>query len=115
MIGNENVGKSSSIFSCEKCGFYTVKKFNYDKHILTSKHLKSIFVNENVGKSSKNKHKYNSLWFLFLRDSLSPFSDLLFYIFFFSKTFFGNLKMDKKNVQISKMEINVQISKTVRP
>jgi hypothetical protein len=51
----------------------------------------------------------------FLRDSLSPFSDLLFYIFFFSKTFFGNLKMDKKNVQISKMKINVQILKTMRP
>ena len=59
MIGNENVGKSSPIFSCEKCGFYTVKKFNYDKHILTSKHLKSIFVNENVGKSSKNSTASN--------------------------------------------------------
>ena len=59
MIGNENVGKSSPIFSCEKCCFYTVKKFNYDKHILTSKHLKSIFVNENVGKSSKSSTASN--------------------------------------------------------
>jgi hypothetical protein len=53
MIVNENVGESSTMFSCEKCRFYTVKKFNYYKHILTSKHLKSMIVNENVGKSSK--------------------------------------------------------------
>jgi len=45
----------------------------------------------------------------FYADSLSPFSDLLFYIFFFTKTFFGNLKMDIYNVQISKMENDVQI------
>ena len=54
MIVNENVGESSAGFSCDKCRFYTVKKFNYDKHILTSKHLKSMIVNENVGKSSKS-------------------------------------------------------------
>ena len=53
MIVNENVGESSAVFSCDKCRFYTVKKFNYDKHILTSKHLKSMIINENVGKSSK--------------------------------------------------------------
>ena len=48
-------------------------------------------------------------------DSLSPFSHLLFYIYFFTKTFFGNLKMDIYNVQISKMENDVQILKTMRP
>ena len=53
MIVNGNVGESSNMFSCEKCCFYTVKKFNYDKHMLTAKHIKSMFVNENVGESSK--------------------------------------------------------------
>lgn len=48
MIGNEKVAKSSHIFCCNICDYYTVKKFNYDKHILTSKHLKSMVVNENV-------------------------------------------------------------------
>ena len=41
--------------------------------------------------------------------SLSYFGNLLFYIFIFSKTFFGKLKMDKKNVQNSKMEIHLGI------
>ena len=54
MIGNEKVAESSEVFSCEKCQYYTVKKSNYDKHILTSKHLKSIIVNEKVVKSSKS-------------------------------------------------------------
>ena len=54
MNGNKNVGESSEYFCCEKCKYYTVKKYNFDKHILTSKHLKSIFVNENVAKSSKS-------------------------------------------------------------
>ena len=48
MIGNEKVAKSSHIFCCNNCDYYTVKKCNYDKHILTSKHLKSMIVNENV-------------------------------------------------------------------
>jgi len=59
MNGNKNVGESSNLFCCEICKYYTVKKYNYDKHILTSKHLKSIFVNENVGKSSKNSTASN--------------------------------------------------------
>ena len=53
MFVNENVGESSNHFSCENCHFYTVKKFNYDKHLSTAKHLKSMIVNENVGKRSK--------------------------------------------------------------
>jgi protein-arginine kinase activator protein McsA len=54
MNSNKNVGESSTLFCCENCKYYTVKKYNFDKHNLTSKHLKSIFVNENVAKSSKS-------------------------------------------------------------
>ena len=60
MISNKNVGECSPIFSCKKCHYNTVKKFNYDKHVLTAKHQKSIGINENVGecsKSSKFLHK----------------------------------------------------------
>ena len=53
ILVNKKVGEKSTIFSCEKCSFNTIKKFNYDKHILTAKHLKSINVNEKVGESSK--------------------------------------------------------------
>jgi phage FluMu protein Com len=52
IIVNRKVGESSNIFACEKCSFNTVKKSNYDEHILTAKHLKSINVNENVAKKS---------------------------------------------------------------
>ena len=48
MISNESIVKSSKIFCCNICDYYTVKKCNYDKHNLTSKHLKSMFSNEKV-------------------------------------------------------------------
>jgi len=70
-------------------------------HFITPNHQKG----SNGNQKGSNGNQKGS----FLRDSLSPFSDLLFYIYFFSKTFFGISKMDKKNVQISKMEINLQI------
>jgi hypothetical protein len=56
MSVNQNVGKSSTDkFICNKCHYITSKKYNYDKHILTAKHKKSMVVNENVGKSSTDK------------------------------------------------------------
>ena len=54
MFSNEILPKFCFNFYCEKCEYYTVKKYNYDKHILTSKHLKSINGNKNVGESSKS-------------------------------------------------------------
>ena len=56
MFSNKNVAKSSTIFFCDKCEYYTVKKFNYDKHILTSKHLKSMISNEIVGNVAKSSN-----------------------------------------------------------
>ena len=53
---NENVGESSNIFCCEKCDYITSKKFNLEKHFLTSKHLKTMNSNDLVGKSSKKSH-----------------------------------------------------------
>jgi hypothetical protein len=56
MFVNQNVGKCSiDKFVCKICDYITSKKYNYDKHILTAKHQKSIVVNQNVGKSSTDK------------------------------------------------------------
>ncbi len=55
-IDNENVGESSNVFYCEKCDYTTGKKYNIDKHFLTSKHLKTTNNNDLVGKSSKKTY-----------------------------------------------------------
>jgi hypothetical protein len=51
-VGNENVGKSGTFFCCNVCDYKTGKKYNFEKHLLTYKHLISINGNKNVGKSS---------------------------------------------------------------
>ena len=55
VIGNENVGKNSTFFCCNVCHYKTSKKYNYDKHLLTLKHLDLMNGNKNVGKSSNAK------------------------------------------------------------
>ena len=71
MIGNENQPKTSPIYNCKICDYSTSKKSNYDDHVLTAKHRKSMIGNENQPKSSLNymcpicskKYKDNSgLW-----------------------------------------------------
>jgi hypothetical protein len=55
-IDNENVGESSNIFCCEKCDYITGKKYNLEKHFLTSKHIKTMNNNDLVGTSSKKSY-----------------------------------------------------------
>jgi flagellar motility protein MotE (MotC chaperone) len=72
MFGNEKVAKSSDGFCCTFCNYKTDKKFNYDKHILTRKHLQAINGNEKVAKGSdktydcetcsKQYKDYSGLW-----------------------------------------------------
>ena len=46
-------GSNSSIqFYCEKCNYISSRKSQYERHLSTSKHKKSTFVNINVPKSS---------------------------------------------------------------
>jgi hypothetical protein len=46
-------GSISSIqYLCEKCNYSTSRKSQYDRHLSTSKHKKSTFINEKVPKSS---------------------------------------------------------------
>ena len=60
MLSNEKVAKSSnSNFYCECCDYSTSKKFNYEKHLSTPKHIKSMASNnfvENVVKSSNQPY-----------------------------------------------------------
>ena len=54
MISNEKVAKSSNnIYECVGCDYITCKKYNYDKHILTAKHEKSMISNEKKRKKKK--------------------------------------------------------------
>ncbi len=58
MLSNEKVAKSSNnIFYCDLCDYSTSKKYNYDKHVSTPKHIKSMAMynsTEKVAKSSNN-------------------------------------------------------------
>lgn len=53
MFSNFEVAKSSQKYICENCDYYTSKKQNYEKHILTSKHIQSTCFNQNVAKNIK--------------------------------------------------------------
>ena len=57
-MGDKMVTKSSekvvNYFYCENCGYTTSNKFNYDKHLLTAKHLKVTLGDTKVVKSSKH-------------------------------------------------------------
>jgi hypothetical protein len=66
IFGNEKV---CSKFHCEQCDYYTSKKSNFDKHILTAKHQKCYFgnnleINGNDDNSTVCKscgHKYKTV------------------------------------------------------
>lgn len=66
IFGNEKV---CSKFHCEQCHYYTSKKSNFDKHILTAKHQKCYFgnnleINGNDDNSTVCKtcgHKYKTI------------------------------------------------------
>jgi hypothetical protein len=58
---NEKVSKSINNYCCENCNYTTVKKQNYEKHLLTPKHIKttnSIKSNNNQKYICDNCNKY---------------------------------------------------------
>ena len=59
MFSNEKVAKSSNQFKCEICNYITMRKCNYEKHIMTAKHISAMFSNEKVAKSSKSSNDYH--------------------------------------------------------
>jgi hypothetical protein len=71
MFVNENQQKISNQYHCDVCDYTTSRKSNYNDHLLSRKHQKSIFVNKIQQKSATpfccmlcgNKYKDNSgLW-----------------------------------------------------
>jgi hypothetical protein len=71
MNGTNFKQKTSNIFCCYNCNYKTNRKFNYNIHIITAKHIAEINGNENKQKTSKknicefcNKQYQNSsgLW-----------------------------------------------------
>ena len=53
-FGNKNEQKTSTQYCCEKCNYETVRKSNYDRHLLTSKHIKEMSGNKNKQKTSND-------------------------------------------------------------
>lgn len=57
MVSNEKVAKSSNKkYECLVCDYNTSRKSNYDKHVLTSKHQKSMVSNGKVAKVAKSSN-----------------------------------------------------------
>jgi hypothetical protein len=44
-------------FCCEKCNYNTIKQYNYDKHLATVKHKKTVFCEQNNAISSIKSSK----------------------------------------------------------
>jgi hypothetical protein len=50
---NEKLPNPSNNFFCQKCDYNTCRQSQYNTHLLTAKHLKSIIINEKLPKTSK--------------------------------------------------------------
>ena len=71
-VNSKSSQKVAHSFSCETCHYYTIKKSNFTKHLLTSKHKTLINVNESSQKvaaklftcnfCNKNFKSYVGLW-----------------------------------------------------
>jgi len=51
----KKVPKSSNIFECEECAYKTVRKSQFDRHLLTAKHQQLTSLTKKVPKSSKKE------------------------------------------------------------
>ena len=53
MISNQNYAKLCTKYYCEKCDYITIRKSSFDNHLLSAKHEKSTFVNQNYANYAK--------------------------------------------------------------
>ena len=51
------IKKNDQNYFCEKCNYFTTKKCNYDRHLLTAKHKKEQNGNKTSGENYKNEQK----------------------------------------------------------
>ena len=56
IFGNQKVAKSSPNFCCNICDYTTSKKYNYEKHLLTGKHILAMVGNQKVAKCRKSSN-----------------------------------------------------------
>ena len=76
ILENENLQNFTKIFYCNICDISMVRKQHYEKHILTAKHKRKCFgnenykmeiksyqiINKNVCKCGKSYSSYSGLW-----------------------------------------------------
>jgi len=53
MFSNQNYAKLCAKLYCEKCHYGTSRKSSFDNHLLSARHIKSTFVNENSANYAK--------------------------------------------------------------
>jgi len=61
-LGNDLVAKSGKKWHCVKCDYKCCKKYNWEKHLLTSKHTKEINGNDleiEKWQKGQNKNSYS--------------------------------------------------------
>jgi hypothetical protein len=51
-------GKNGQTYYCEKCDYYTSKKYNYDKHLTTDKHKISIVADMEMAKVANHNYGF---------------------------------------------------------
>jgi hypothetical protein len=66
MFSNDFQPKSSSKFYCNYCYYNTSKKSNYEEHLLTLKHKKSMIGNDNSSNSSYLKPNIIYMFFNYI-------------------------------------------------
>ena len=58
ILGKEQTSKKSQqIFYCQKCDFKCCRKFNWDRHLTTSKHIEEIFGKEKKEQKEQKEQK----------------------------------------------------------
>ena len=55
-LGAKLRNNEENYFTCEICDYKCCKKFNYDRHILSSKHIKATNGNDTATKNEQNEH-----------------------------------------------------------
>ena len=55
ILGAKKSNLSLNYFICETCDFKCCKKFNYDRHILSAKHIKATISNVSATKKEQNE------------------------------------------------------------
>jgi len=56
-MATKKAQKTDNIFYCKSCDFVTSKKFDYERHVSTQKHLRNILATESIKMATKKNEK----------------------------------------------------------